>query len=420
MLACAANVVTLSTAAADGSTQQTLINQDRSAAGLAPLLWSSCLAAIAQQNADRMAAQGYISHTNGVTLDLGCGINATQSGENVAYMSGGINDVQANSMFMNSPEHKANILGPFNYVATAWTVAPNGYAYIAEEFLAASGLSSGTGGMAPGTGWESLGGSLSSGPDAASWGSGRLDVFARCLDGSLCHKWFDGTSWSGWESLGGQLTSDPTAVSWASGRIDVFARGTDRGLWHKWFDAGTWSGWQDLGGVLASGPDVASWGPRRLDVFAECLNGTLCHKWFDGSSWSAWESLGGRLTGDPTAVSWGSGRIDVFTRRSDATLAHLWFGGSGWGGWQDLGGALASGPDAASWGIGRLDVFGECLDGSLCRMFYDSTVSTWSAWQSQSSAWQWSADAGAVSPAAGRADVFMRGNDGAIWHKTVN
>jgi uncharacterized protein YkwD len=37
-------------------------------------------------------------------------------------------------MFMNSPEHRANILGPYHYVATAWVVAPNGYAYIAVEF----------------------------------------------------------------------------------------------------------------------------------------------------------------------------------------------------------------------------------------------------------------------------------------------
>jgi uncharacterized protein YkwD len=35
---------------------------------------------------------------------------------------------------MNSPEHRANILGPYRYVATAWVVASNGTAYIAVEF----------------------------------------------------------------------------------------------------------------------------------------------------------------------------------------------------------------------------------------------------------------------------------------------
>jgi hypothetical protein len=55
-------------------------------------------------------------------------------------MSGGINDAQANTMFMNSAPHKANILGPYQYVATAWSVAPNGYAYVAEEFLGATNI----------------------------------------------------------------------------------------------------------------------------------------------------------------------------------------------------------------------------------------------------------------------------------------
>jgi hypothetical protein len=125
-------------ASSDVSAQQTLINQDRAGSGLAPLSWSSCLAAVAVQNAERIMAQGYLSHTNGPTLDLACGQGATYGGENIAYISSGIDDAMANSMFMNSPPHRANILGPYQYVATAWSVAPNGYAFIAEEFLEAS------------------------------------------------------------------------------------------------------------------------------------------------------------------------------------------------------------------------------------------------------------------------------------------
>jgi uncharacterized protein YkwD len=116
-----------------GSTQQSLINSDRARAGLGPLTWSSCLAGIAYQNALRMANQGYISHAGGASQDLGCGLGS-QGGENVGYWSGGINDSQLNTMFMNSPEHRANIMGPYHYVGTAWVVAKNGYAYIAVEF----------------------------------------------------------------------------------------------------------------------------------------------------------------------------------------------------------------------------------------------------------------------------------------------
>jgi uncharacterized protein YkwD len=116
-----------------GSTQQALINQDRAANGLGPLTWNSCLANVARSNAQRMAGQGYISHTNGPTVDLSCGLGH-QAGENVGWWSGGVNDTQLNTMFMNSAGHRANILGPYHYVGTVWIVASNGAGYIAVEF----------------------------------------------------------------------------------------------------------------------------------------------------------------------------------------------------------------------------------------------------------------------------------------------
>jgi len=115
------------------STQQSLINRDRAANGLPPLTWNSCLYNVAVANARRMAAQEYISHTNGVYSDLACGIGG-RSGENVGYWSAGINDSEINNLFMASADHRANILGPYHYVATAWAVGANGYGYIAVEF----------------------------------------------------------------------------------------------------------------------------------------------------------------------------------------------------------------------------------------------------------------------------------------------
>jgi uncharacterized protein YkwD len=116
-----------------GSNQQVLINRDRAQAGLRPLSWSSCLYSVALNNARRMAAQGFISHTNGPNVDLGCRLG-NYAGENVGYWSGGVNDSQLNTMFMNSADHRANIMGPYHYVATAWVTASNGVAYIAVEF----------------------------------------------------------------------------------------------------------------------------------------------------------------------------------------------------------------------------------------------------------------------------------------------
>ena len=116
------------------STQQALINQDRARYGLPPLTWSSCLYGAARSQAAYLATPGVpFQHYGGVQQDLSCHLGR-QVGENIGWWSGGIHDSQLNTMFMNSPEHKANILGPYSYVATAWTVRSDGYAYIAVEF----------------------------------------------------------------------------------------------------------------------------------------------------------------------------------------------------------------------------------------------------------------------------------------------
>ena len=261
------------------------------------------------------------------------------------------------------------------------------------------------------SGWESLGGSLGSAPSVASWGSGRLDIFARGNDGSLIHKWYDGSSWHAWESLGGNLTSSPAAVSWASGRLDVFARGPANDLIHKWYDGNAWSGWESLGGVLADAPGVSSWGAGRLDIFVRGGDNALWHRWYNGG-WFGWESLGGVLTSNPAAASMTMGRLDVFARGGDRALWHRWYDANGWGNWESLGGILASGPAVSTWGTGRLDVFMRGTDNALWHDVYASN--TWS--------WEYlggslTSGPGAVSWGLGRIDAFGRGPDGTLWHK---
>ncbi|TMF12577.1 MAG: CAP domain-containing protein [Chloroflexi bacterium] len=119
--------------AAVGTGQWGLINQDRQAAGLAPLQWSPCLANVATGQAARMAAQGYISHANGRSLDLACHLGPLAS-ESIGFQGGGINDAAMNAWFMGDPPHRANIMGPYHYVGVAWVLASNGNAYLAVEF----------------------------------------------------------------------------------------------------------------------------------------------------------------------------------------------------------------------------------------------------------------------------------------------
>jgi cysteine-rich secretory family protein len=401
-------------AASTGSTLQTLINQDRAAAALAPLAWSDCLAAVALENAQRIANQGYLSHTDGPTKDMACGVGSTGGGENVAYISSGIDDTAVNTMYMNSPGHKANILGAYSYVATAWVVAPNGYAYNAEEFLNASSVIPGPT-VVPTTAWEPLGGVLQSGAGASTSGTTRVDVFIRGQDAQLWHRRFDGAAWSGWEPLGGTLTSDPSAVA-SGARIDVFGRGQDNQLWHKSFNGTSWSGWEPLGGILGSGPASASLGSGRLDVFARGQDGQLWQKTFNGTAWAGWQPLGGIITADPSAVSWGANRIDVMARGQDNRLWHRWFDGASWSGWELLGGILASRPVVTSWGSGRLDVFIQGQDNALWHKSFGSAG--WSGWGPMGGILN--AGPGAAAPAVGVIHVFMRGQDRQLWHAVVS
>lgn len=123
-----------STAIVVRTTQQRLINQDRARYGLAPLTWSSCLYNVAAYEAAHLAQPGVaFRHYDGVTRDLGCRLGR-QVGENIGWYSGGVNDTWMNNAFMASAEHKANILGPYRYVATAWAVRSDGTAFIAVEF----------------------------------------------------------------------------------------------------------------------------------------------------------------------------------------------------------------------------------------------------------------------------------------------
>jgi spore germination protein YaaH len=267
------------------------------------------------------------------------------------------------------------------------------------------------------TPWTSIGGGLTSAPEATSWGSSRADIFMRGNDGALWHTSWNGTTWASWEPLGGLLVGDPGAVSWGPMRIDVFIRGADNALWHRALDqSGTWSGWQPLGGTLNSGADVASWGSGRLDIFVLGSDNGLWHMAWDAGAWTAWQPLGGLLTSDVTAVSWGPNRIDIFARGGDNALWHRAWDGLRWTAWQNLGGSLTSAPAASSCSPGHLDVFANGRDGSLWHLGWNGA--SWTGWGTLGG--RWTSGPGAVCRATSTSvDVFARGSDGALWQTAV-
>lgn len=112
-------------------TQFNLINQDRAANGVAPLAYSASLARVAQYRAQDMLNRNYFSHYDPATGQLAFvsllhlwGIPYSTAGENIAWST---NPSMAgiNSMFMNSPEHRANILNSA-YHRVGVGVASNG------------------------------------------------------------------------------------------------------------------------------------------------------------------------------------------------------------------------------------------------------------------------------------------------------
>jgi hypothetical protein len=80
--------------------------------------------------------------------------------------------------------------------------------------------------------------------------------------------------------------------------------------------------------------------------------------------------------------------------------------------WQSLGGVARGAPAIASWGTGRADVFVRGSDDALWHKWYDGN---WSGWEYLGGVLH-SAPA-AVSWSNGRLDVVVRGSDDALWHK---
>jgi hypothetical protein len=84
---------------------------------------------------------------------------------------------------------------------------------------------------------QDLGGTLASGssPTATRRWNGSMDVFWRGTDNRLKHKWypFNG-DWSWEQDLGGNMASSPDATSWGSGRMDIYAKDASSGqMAHK-------------------------------------------------------------------------------------------------------------------------------------------------------------------------------------------
>lgn len=132
------------------------VNQERAAAGLAPVSEDGGLTALAQQQSEQMAATGNLVHT----ADLGGTVSSvlpsfTGAAENIGL---GQSVASVNTAFMGSPTHRSAILGDFNAAGVGVTVGRDGRIWVAQLFAR-------TGGGAPRM--------VSTGSPSASAGSSR-------------------------------------------------------------------------------------------------------------------------------------------------------------------------------------------------------------------------------------------------------
>jgi hypothetical protein len=121
-------------AGADSGTESEFIskiNSSRASAGLAPLAANGNLTSYARQHTAGMMDAGEIYHSSSAELGAAGGSGWDKMGENVGK---GQSPTSLHQAFMDSPGHKANILGDYNYVGVG-TGSKDGYLYVTVIFM---------------------------------------------------------------------------------------------------------------------------------------------------------------------------------------------------------------------------------------------------------------------------------------------
>lgn len=289
---------------------------------------------------------------------------------------------------------------------------------------------------------------------------GRQEIFAIGDDNALWQKWqvTPNGGWSEWKAGGRpardtSLTGQFTVGKNRDGRQEVFAIGSDGNAWQMWQTApnGGWSDWAKLGqpplGLRRS--DRITLGRNedsRQELFAMGSDDALWHVWQTGPNggWSGWASLGkprdlfdgseppkDRDLSEPIVQRNADGHLEVFAPGNGAFCNR----------WQEV---WREGPDRVTWrhqgwnekpkprpdvGLTWLEAalnFQEKLetlafgdDGTLWHAWQVDVAPFWSKWESLGSPPAGIREEDRLTIGTnqdGRLEVFVAGQDGAIWH----
>lgn len=262
-----------------------LVNQERRDAGLAPLAPYFDLTDDARRHAERMAASGSIYHSSRQTL-TSYTTGWSRLGENVGM---GHSPEALMAAFMESSQHRANILGDYGFVGVGSTVDPSGKIFVTllfAEFPA---------------GWRPGSPSV---PDQSRFVGGfqptgafsTLDYYwsnGRWLrrDGTV---FADYSTTKGWEHRSGDFNGD--------GKDDIASFHPSNGTWwvslagsagaRLWADFSTPSGWQHyVGDVTGDGrDDIISYHPSNGTWWVSSSTGSrfVTTRWASFSTKTGW------------------------------------------------------------------------------------------------------------------------------------
>ena len=131
-------------AVADSGSEQgflSAINSTRSSAGLGSLTMEGGLQSHARRHTADMIAADEIYHSSSAELQAAAGSGWEKLGENVGR-GGSVESLH--QAFLDSPGHKANILGDYNYVGIGTDTSANGVLYVTVVFMKKGGSSTPT------------------------------------------------------------------------------------------------------------------------------------------------------------------------------------------------------------------------------------------------------------------------------------
>jgi hypothetical protein len=253
-------------------------------------------------------------------------------------------------------------------------------------------------GYVNGSGWaanQDLGaptGGLSWDPDAATWGSGHVDLATRTGQGHLATRAYNrGHGWTPWSVHSDTaLASSPTVVDDAVGNVDVFYLGANHGLVNvHWSTSTGWTGPRAVPGVTnaLSGPDATAGplGTAHIDIVYRSTANTPWVVTYN-NGWTAAKQVGATsaLLATPAAVDPGTGStgsLSVYYTGINGVIYHCGWDPvrHGWSAWYAVPGSTGAtaSPDAANENATHVDlVTADAGDPTTASWDGDS----WSTW----------------------------------------